>query len=381
MTMTTKTTTTTRRIAAIVGTRPEAIKMAPVVRALRRRADVETIVISTGQHREMLDQILGPFDVRVDHELALMEPNQSLFRLTSKAVDAFERALESLAPSFLLVQGDTTTAFVAALCAFYAKVPVGHVEAGLRTDDRYAPFPEEINRRLVSQLASLHFAPTEQNRARLLAEGAPAASVFVTGNTVVDALFDAVELDVAAPAVPAGKRVVLVTAHRRESFGAPLEAMFGALAELARAYDDVHIVYPVHLNPNVQAPARAILGDVPNVTLCAPLGYFEFVKLMAKSRLILTDSGGIQEEAPSLGVPVLVLRNETERTEAIAAGTVRLVGTDRAKIVAEARRLLDDERAWQEMSRAVNPYGDGRAAERIVTHVLDYLARSSAPAR
>jgi UDP-N-acetylglucosamine 2-epimerase (non-hydrolysing) len=358
-------------VAVVIGTRPEAIKMGPVIRALERRPALETVVISTGQHRQMLDQVLQPFDIAVDLELSLMEPGQTLYRLSAKAIAAFEGALERLRPSLLLVQGDTTTAFLGALAAFYRQIPVGHVEAGLRTGNKYSPFPEEMNRRLITTLADLHFAATAENRRVLLAEGVAPERVFVTGNTVVDML----SLSLALPPPPAlpltpGKRLVLVTAHRRESFGAPMAEMFAGLREIASSYPDIEMVYPVHLNPKVQNPAREQLGDLANVRLIEPLDYFSFVHLMARAALILSDSGGVQEEAPSLGVPVLVLRNETERIEAVATGAVKLVGTSRANIVAEARRVLDGREPWP---RAPNPYGDGRAAERIAAEVLRHF--------
>jgi UDP-N-acetylglucosamine 2-epimerase (non-hydrolysing) len=365
------------RVAVVLGTRPEAIKMAPVVRALKARPEVETLTISTGQHRRMLDQMLGRFGIAVDHEMDLMEPDQSLYRLSSKAIAAFEGVLASARPDMLLVQGDTTTAFLGALTASYGKIPVGHVEAGLRTGDKYNPFPEEVNRRLISTLADLHFCPTEGNRRNLLREGVPEGSVHVTGNTGIDALEWAAGLPHPFP-IPdldlSGKRLVLVTAHRRESFGEPMVGIFQAIRDLVDAYPDVEAVYPVHLNPKVQKPAREILGGVPRVRLVEPLDYFDFVQLMKRAHLILTDSGGVQEEAPTLGVPVLVLRNETERPEAVEAGTVRLAGTKREDILREARRLLDDENAREALRRASNPYGDGKAAPRIAETVVGFLA-------
>lgn len=365
-------------VAVVFGTRPEAIKMVPVIRALKARSEVETVTISTGQHRQMLAPILERFEVRVDHEMDLMEPDQTLYRLSSKAIAAFEAVIGKARPDLLLVQGDTTTAFLGALCAFYGKIPVGHVEAGLRTHDRYRPFPEEVNRRLITAVADLNFCPTAGNRDNLLREGIAEDTLFVTGNTGIDALLMAAALEHPFP-LPgldlAGKRLILVTAHRRESFGGPMLRIFGAIRLLAEAYADVEVVYPVHLNPNVLQPARDILGGIRNVTLCEPMDYLDFVQLMKRAHLILTDSGGVQEEAPTLGAPVLVLRNETERPEAVEAGTVRLAGTRREDIVREARRLLDSPGEREGLLRASNPYGDGRAAPRIAEAVVRHLAR------
>jgi UDP-N-acetylglucosamine 2-epimerase (non-hydrolysing) len=364
-------------VAVVFGTRPEAIKMVPVIRALKARTEIRTVTVSTGQHKQMLAQMLQRFDVGVDHEMDLMEPNQTLYRLSSKAIAAFEAVIGEARPDMLLVQGDTTTAFLGALCAFYGKIPVGHVEAGLRTNDKYNPFPEEVNRRLITAVADLNFCPTGGNRDNLRREGIPEETLFVTGNTGIDTLLLAAALEHPFPLPKldlAGKRMVLVTAHRRESFGGPMLQIFGAIRQLAEAYPDVEVVYPVHLNPNVQQPAREILGGIRNVTLCEPMDYFDFVQLMKRAHLILTDSGGVQEEAPTLGAPVLVLRNETERPEAVAAGTVRLAGTRREDIVREARRILDDPAERDKLRRASNPYGDGQAAPRIAEAVVRRLA-------
>ncbi|MDB5048240.1 MAG: wecB [Fibrobacteres bacterium] len=363
-------------VAVVFGTRPEAIKMVPVIRALQARPELSTLVVSTGQHKQMLAQILERFRIRVDHEMDLMEPDQSLYRLSSKAIAAFEQVFLKDRPDMLLVQGDTTTAFLGALSAFYGKIPVGHVEAGLRTNDKYFPFPEEINRRLITCCADLNFCPTLGNKENLLREGVPEKTLHVTGNTGIDTLLLAAGMDHPFPLPDLdlkGKRMVLITVHRRESFGEPMERIFSAIREIALAYPDVEVVYPVHLNPNVQKPAREILGTVPNIRLAAPMDYFDFVRMMSKAHLILTDSGGVQEEAPTLGVPVLVLRNETERPEAVEAGTVRLVGTRREDIVREARLLLDDEGERRKLGNASNPYGDGKAAPRIVEAVLRYF--------
>jgi UDP-N-acetylglucosamine 2-epimerase (non-hydrolysing) len=366
-------------VAAVFGTRPEAIKMVPVIRELQTRDSIETVVISTGQHKEMLVQMLERFRIRVDFEMDLMEPNQSLYRLSSKAITAFERVLGQCRPSLLMVQGDTTTAFLGALCAYYGKIPVGHVEAGLRTNDKYFPFPEELNRRLITTVADLNFCPTSGNKENLLREGVPETSIHVTGNTGIDTLLLTAKQEHPFP-LPRlnlqGKRMILCTLHRRESFGEPMLRIFSAIRELALSYSDVEVVYPVHLNPNVQGPAHEILGGVPNVHLVGPMDYFDFVQLMSRAYLILTDSGGVQEEAPTLGVPVLVLRNETERPEAVEAGTVLLVGTRREDILAQSRLILEDAEARGRLCGAANPYGDGNASPRIVDEVLRFLRPS-----
>ncbi|MFZ4984952.1 MAG: non-hydrolyzing UDP-N-acetylglucosamine 2-epimerase [Blastocatellia bacterium] len=364
------------KILSVFGTRPEAIKMAPIVRMLAQRSpQVESVVCVTAQHREMLDQVLGLFDIVPDYDLDLMRPNQSLAALTGLALERLDKVIGEVKPDWVLTQGDTTTAMVASLAAFYHRVKVGHVEAGLRTWDKYQPFPEEVNRRIADTVADLHFAPTDQSRDNLLREGIPSASIIVTGNTVIDAL-----LDVAArpydwnsgplAAVPRGKRIVLVTAHRRENFGAPLRAICAALRDVASFSPDLQIVYPVHLNPNVREVVHLELGSLPNVSLLPPLDYLPLVHLMKAAELILTDSGGIQEEAPGLGKPVLVLREVTERPEGVAAGTVRLVGTGRQQIRDETWRLLNDPAAYRNMANAVNPYGDGEASRRIIESIV-----------
>lgn len=350
--------------------------MAPIVRMLAQRSpQVESVVCVTAQHREMLDQVLGLFDIVPDYDLDLMRPNQSLAALTGLALERLDKVIGEVKPDWVLTQGDTTTAMVASLAAFYHRVKVGHVEAGLRTWDKYQPFPEEVNRRIADTVADLHFAPTDQSRDNLLREGIPSASIIVTGNTVIDAL-----LDVAArpydwnsgplAAVPRGKRIVLVTAHRRENFGAPLRAICAALRDVASFSPDLQIVYPVHLNPNVREVVHLELGSLPNVSLLPPLDYLPLVHLMKAAELILTDSGGIQEEAPGLGKPVLVLREVTERPEGLAAGTVRLVGTGRQQIRDETWRLLNDPAAYRSMANAVNPYGDGEASRRIIESIV-----------
>jgi UDP-N-acetylglucosamine 2-epimerase (non-hydrolysing) len=365
-----------RRLSLILGTRPEAIKLCPLVLALRDHPDFEPHVCVTGQHRQMLDQVLEVFDVRPHADLNLMQPNQSLASFSARAISACDAYLAEAKPDAVLVQGDTTTVFCAALAAFYRRIPVGHVEAGLRTWNKYAPFPEEINRGLTTRLADYHFAPTEQARKNLLRDGVADEAIFVTGNTVIDALLLAVEkVRCRAPEIPglarhvggaSGRRLVLITAHRRENFGAGFESICAAIAHLAGAYPDVDFVYPVHLNPQVREPVNRILAGRDNIHLIEPLGYLPFVWLMDQAHLILTDSGGVQEEAPSLGKPVLVMRETTERPEAVAMGTVRLVGTDPRRIVQEVSRLLDDADAYQTMARRVSPYGDGQACSRIL---------------
>ena len=351
--------------------------MAPVVRELAARPGVRSVVCVTAQHREMLDQVLDTFAIRPDYDLGLMRERQDLAQLAAGVLTALSPVLDEVRPDAVLVQGDTTTAMAAALAAFYRRVPVGHVEAGLRTGDRYSPFPEEINWRLAGVVATWHFAPTERAARALRAEGVDPADIFVTGNTVVDALLAVVrERPEAAPAIPGlngRERLVLVTAHRRENFGAPLEGICAALQTLVERHEDLRIVYPVHLNPDVQEPARRLLAGHPRIALLPPLDYAPFAHLIRRADLILTDSGGIQEEAPAFGTPVLVLRRDTERPEAVEAGTARLVGTDPAAIVAEAGRLLDDPAAYAAMARAGNPFGDGTAARRIVDILLERL--------
>ncbi len=363
-------------VAVVVGTRPEAIKLIPVVRELQRQGDsLQTIVISTGQHREMLDQVIRPLNITIDHDMSLMEHGQSLYKLSSKAILAFEGVLTRFRPNLLLVQGDTMTAFIGSLAAHYAKVPVGHVEAGLRTNNKHFPFPEEINRRLISVTTDLHFAPTNGNRQNLLREGVPADTIFVTGNTAIDMLLSSLELKwKSADKLPVldGKRLVLVTVHRREIFGEAVREIFYALRDLAAAVPDVLILFPVHLNPNVRKPAQEILGCSANIVLTEPLDYFSFIHAMSCAHLILTDSGGIQEEAPTLGVPVLVLRNQTERPEGLETGMVQLAGTDRRAIVEYAVRALT-VRATVKPNNRPNPYGDGKASARIVKEVLRFL--------
>ncbi len=362
------------KVLVILGTRPEAIKLAPVILELRKNPHTEPVVVATAQHREMLDQVLELFDIDPDYDLNLMIPDQTLFHVTGKAIQKFEKILNKVQPDFVLVQGDTTTTFIGALAGFYMKTPIGHVEAGLRTGNKYFPFPEEINRKMVSVLADLHFAPTEGNRQNLLSEGIISEDIFVTGNTVIDALLMTVQDDFKHEVITGDyDKFILVTAHRRENFGEPLKNIFYAVREMAEQYSRFRFVYPVHLNNNVQQPAKKILGKLSNVILLPPLGYFTFANILARADLILTDSGGVQEEAPSLGKPVLVLRNETERPEAVAAGTVKIVGTDKEKIVQNTLFLLNNEEAYQNMIKAYNPYGDGKSSGRIVNHIINSI--------
>jgi UDP-N-acetylglucosamine 2-epimerase (non-hydrolysing) len=388
------------KISVIFGTRPEAIKLAPIILALRRDPRHQCHVCVTAQHREMLDQILEIFEIVPEADLNLMKPGQTLAGLTASAMTALDAYLAKEKPDLILVQGDTTTVFVASLAAFYHRIPVGHVEAGLRTGDMSAPWPEEANRVLTSDLAALHFVPTSLSRQNLLHEGIPAEKIFITGNTVIDALFLAVDkIRLAPPAIPglnpaiAGSSapLVLITGHRRESFGEKLRATCEAIFDLATQFPHVQFVYPVHLNPNVRSGVAEVLGGAENgsskrgnIHLIEPMSYLPFVALMERSTLILTDSGGIQEEAPSLGKPVLVTRETTERPEALSAGTAKLVGTDHDKIVSEVSRLLTDTAYYDTMARAHNPYGDGKATEKIVAAIDFYFggaATKSAGAR
>ena len=367
------------KVLSVFGTRPEAIKMAPVVQELEKHPDVfKSLVCVTAQHRQMLDQVLNLFDIVPDYDLNIMKPGQDLTDITCNVLQGLKSVLDKERPDIVLVHGDTSTTMAASIAAYYARVRVGHVEAGLRTGDKFAPFPEEMNRRVTGALADIHFAPTEAARQNLIREGIADETVFVTGNTVVDALVSVsgmivkdLELDRRFTEqfsfLDRRKRLILVTGHRRENFGSGFEDICSALADIASRNSDVEILYPVHLNPNVQEPVKRILGagNIRNVHLVEPVEYLPFVYLMNRSYLIITDSGGVQEEAPSLGKPVLVMRDTTERPEAVQAGTVRLVGADRAAIVKQANTLLDDEAAYQVMSMAHNPYGDGNAAQRI----------------
>jgi UDP-N-acetylglucosamine 2-epimerase (non-hydrolysing) len=368
----------TLRVLSIFGTRPEAVKMAPIIQRLAGNPRVESLVCVTAQHRQMLDQILDIFQIKPQVDLDLMRPDQSLPDLTAAILQGLDPVLSDVQPDWILVQGDTTTVMAAGLLAYYHRVRLGHVEAGLRTGNKWQPFPEEVNRRMASVVADLHFAPTDWARDNLLAEGIDPASIVVTGNPVIDALLQIAgqgfqpQISPLA-SLPPNRELILLTAHRRENFGEPLRNIFLAVRQLAEKYRDrVHFLYPVHLNPNVQGPANEILQGLPNVTLSDPLDYREMVYALQRCRFVLTDSGGLQEEAPALGKPVLVMREVTERPEAIKAGTARLVGSDQARIVREATGLIEDDMAYQAMAKAVNPYGDGHAAERIVDALLAF---------
>lgn len=362
-------------ILCIIGTRPEVIKMAPVILALKLEPWARVRVVATAQHREMLDEAMELFGICANIDLDIMRPAQTLPDLTARLLTALDKVIGEEKPAAVLAQGDTTTVLAAAMAAFYRRVPFCHVEAGLRTHDLANPFPEEMNRAVVGRLASLHFSPTERARTNLLAEGIPATSVFVTGNTVIDAL-----LSIAARNLPldlrfpAGKKLILFTAHRRENFGAPLASIFRTVRALTARHPELHFVYPVHPNPNVAGPAREILGGISAVTLCPPLDYGRLVALMKRCWLVLTDSGGLQEEAPALGKPVLVLRQETERPEAVEAGVAQLVGYDQETMFDAVEGLLTDGAKYQFMARGASPYGDGRAAERITEILRNTIA-------
>jgi UDP-N-acetylglucosamine 2-epimerase (non-hydrolysing) len=372
------------KILVAIGTRPEAIKLAPLVQEFAARPDIQVEVCATAQHREMLDQVLELFEVKPEYDLNLMGRDQTLSGIAARILSSFDEVLVKSQPDVVVVQGDTTTTLACALAAFYRKVKVAHVEAGLRTGDRFSPFPEEINRRLTTSLTDWHFAPTELGRSALLSENIPDETIHVVGNTVLDALRIKAEQARAETArfeerfafLPREARMVLITCHRRENFGSGLEDICRAIAELAAAYPDTHFVYPVHLNPNVQGPVNALLGGLANVHLIEPQDYLAFIWLMDRAHIALTDSGGVQEEAPSLGTPVVVMRDHTERMEAVEAGTAVLVGSNADKVVAAARRLLDDDAAWQAMAATANPFGDGHSCARIA----DILLGARAPA-
>lgn len=374
---------TSMRVLTIFGTRPEAIKMAPVVEALKNDSFFESKVCITAQHREMLDQVLVLFKIKPDYDLNIMQDGQSLTDLTTRILNELKHILDEWRPDIVLVHGDTTTTFAASLAAFYQRIAVAHVEAGLRTGDMYSPWPEEANRKLTAALASIHFSPTEKAKENLLKEGVQSNTIFVTGNTVIDALLDAVsflEKDTATvdkikqqlPALNPKNKLILITGHRRENFGQGFENICTAIAQLNSEFQDVDFVYPMHLNPNVQEPVKRILGDAKRVYLIEPLDYLPFVALMKRAYFILTDSGGIQEEAPSLGKPVVVMRDNTERPEAVLAGAVKLVGTDVESIVGVVRQLLTDGVDYKKMSSAHNPYGDGKSSEKIVKILKSY---------
>jgi UDP-N-acetylglucosamine 2-epimerase (non-hydrolysing) len=373
-------------VLSVFGTRPEAIKMAPVIRHLGEHpGEIRSVICSVGQHREMLNQVLPLFGIRLDYDLDLMQPDQSLAQLSAALFTGLDRVIREVEPDWVLAQGDTTSVFVASMAAYYRRVSFGHVEAGLRTGDKHRPFPEEINRRIADLVADLHFAPTERARQALLREGCREADVHVTGNTVVDALNDVAARPYdwsSGPlaGIPLQDKLVLITAHRRESFGEPFRELCLAIRELSRRFPEVQFVYPVHLNPNVRKPVNDILSGLSNVTLIEPLDYLSLVQLLKRATVILTDSGGIQEEGVGLGVPVLVMRDMTERPEGVEAGAARLVGTSRERILAETERLLRDPAARQAMRIARNPYGDGHAGARIVSLLLDRSAFSLKPA-
>lgn len=372
------------RIMSVFGTRPEAIKMAPLVKELAAHEEIESICCVTAQHREMLDSVLQVFDLKPDWDLDIMTPRQTLSTITSKCLTGMDEAIEQLKPDMILVHGDTSTTFAGALSAFYHKVPVGHVEAGLRTYDKYSPYPEEMNRKLVTSIADLYFCPTVNNRGNLLREGVD-KGLFITGNTVIDALKTTVRkdyvfaTDVLNRLPYDSKKIILVTCHRRENYGQPMEDIMSALSEISRTHEDVELVYPVHLSPVVQECAKRHLENIPNVHLIAPLPADEMHNLMNRCYMVLTDSGGLQEEAPALGKPVLVLRRETERPEAVAAGTVKLAGVDRDTIIAMAHELICDEASYAAMAHAVNPYGDGNACRRIAEAILWHFGRGEKP--
>lgn len=369
------------KVLTVFGTRPEAIKMAPVVKALAACSAIESKVCVTAQHREMLDQVLDLFGIVPDYDLNIMKAEQSLTGVTTAVLSGMEGVLMDFQPDLVLVHGDTTTSFTTSMAAFYQQIPIAHVEAGLRTGDIYSPWPEEANRKLTGVLAKLHFAPTEISKQNLLNEGVKESLVVVTGNTVIDALLsvrDMINSDSSLQSklsdqftfLTDKRRFMVVTGHRRESFGGGFESICAAIREIATEYPELDIVYPVHLNPNVREPVNRLLNGLPNVHLIEPLDYLPFVFLMDRCFIVLTDSGGIQEEAPSLGKPVLVMRDSTERPEAVDAGTVRLVGTDKKQIVGEVKRLLDNEEEYRKMSFAHNPYGDGKASKRIVDAIV-----------
>ena len=369
------------KVMSVFGTRPEAIKMAPLVLEMKKYPELEPIVCLTAQHREMLDSVMEAFHISADYDLNIMEKSQTLYTITTKALNGLKSVIEEAKPDIILVHGDTTTSFVVALAAFYSQVKVGHVEAGLRTYDKYSPFPEEMNRRLTGQIADLHFAPTAQNAKNLEHEGIK-NGVFITGNTVIDAMKYTVNAENKFTSAElnnidfAGKRVITMTCHRRENYGEPMENIMRAVGRIAKDYKDTIVVYPVHLSPTVRECAKRNLGSIENVHLIEPLDTVDMHNLMSKSYMVMTDSGGLQEEAPALGKPVLVLRKETERPEAVCAGTVKLAGVEEEKIYSMAAQLLDDAAEYGKMARAVNPYGDGNASERICRAILWSFGRS-----
>lgn len=375
-----------KKIAVIFGTRPDTIKMAPIIKELEHQTEhFKLITIATAQHRQMLDQVLDVFKIKPDYDLNIMKPLQTLATITKNTIEELDLIFEKEKPDLVLVQGDTTTTFVGSLAAFYRQIPVGHIEAGLRTNDKSNPFPEEINRRLTSTITDLHFAPTQTAKEALLVENVNPKNIFVTGNTVIDALSYSVKKDYIFSSdslnliISEEKKNILVTMHRRENLGEPMKSACYAIKNLALSYKDYNIIFPVHLNPKVQDVAQSILGNIPNIFLIEPLDYLDFVNLMSKSYLILTDSGGVQEEGPHFGIPILVLREVTERPEAVEYGTVKLVGLDESTIFTTADNLLNNEDEYIKMASAVNPYGDGFSAQRTIQIIKNYFQISNIP--
>ncbi len=361
-----------KKIIVVFGTRPEAIKMCPLVKELKERKSIETIVCVTGQHRQMLDQVLETFEITPEYDLSIMKSNQTLFDVTINILDKMKKVLDEEKPDVVLVHGDTSTTFVTSLACFYLQIPVGHVEAGLRTHNIYSPFPEEFNRQAVGLVAKYHFAPTEQSRNNLIKEGKKETSIYVTGNTVIDALKTTVQKNYTHEHIEwaSGSRLIMITAHRRENLGAPMRNMFRAIKRIVNETPDIKVIYPIHMNPAVREAADEILGDDDRIRIIEPLEVLDFHNFMAKSYLILTDSGGVQEEAPSLGKPVLVMRDTTERPEGIEAGTLKLVGTDEEVIYSSFKELLIDKELYQRMSKASNPYGDGESCK-VIADILE----------
>ena len=361
------------KVMTIFGTRPEAIKMAPLIKELEERKEIESVVCVTAQHREMLDQVLTIFDIKPDYDLNIMKQGQTLSEITSRVLLGLEEVIKKENPNIILVHGDTTTTFAGALAAFYNGVDIGHVEAGLRTWDKYSPFPEEMNRQMVDRMTDMYFAPTSVSKNNLISEGIVDEKIYVTGNTAIDAMSTTVKKDYNNPILDwvGDNRMLLLTAHRRENLGEPMRHIFRAIKRIVDEYDDVRVVYPIHKNPKVREVAREVFGDMNKIKLIEPLEVIDFHNFQNKSYIILSDSGGIQEEAPSLGKPVLVLRNTTERPEGISAGTLKLVGTDEDTIYNETKKLLDNKFEYEKMSKASNPYGDGRASVRIVDAIID----------